>query len=456
MQKQEKSITNEKDLKPYYNDVCKEIVSNLYCPIGIDLSSLSSKPVVEKSWFSSIKVSPPKLNLPKTYYQFCTSLAVECTENEVIKKSKKIRITPTTTQKAILKHWFGVSRYVYNKTVEYLKQPNTKANWKEIKGGILSNLPEWAKTVPYQIKSIAVKDACTAVREAKKKTTNGQPSFVKFRSKKDRVQSFYVPSSAIKEKGVYHTKLGVLNYRERLPEVIKDSRLILHRGQYFLCVSTETQVTPTESQGGIVALDPGVRTFLTFYSPTCFGKLADGDFSRIQRLCHYLDQLLSKASKATSRRKRRIKKACDRMRTKIDNLIKEVHHQVANWLTKEFDVILLPTFETSKMSSRAGRKLSSKTVRAMLTWCHYRFQQFLLHKAKERNKTVLLVNESYTSKTVSWTGEIVENLGGRKKIKSPSTQEWMDRDLNGALGILLKALVDSPILDKIKSAFVNM
>jgi putative transposase len=143
------------------------------------------------------------------------------------------------------------------------------------------------------------------------------------------------------------------------------------------------------------------------------------------------------------------------MRTKINNFVQEVHHQVANWLTQEFDVILLPTFETSQMSSRAGRKLRSKTVRAMLTWSHYRFQQFLLYKAKARNKTVLLVNEAYTSKTISWTGEIVKNLGGRKKIKSPSTQERMDRDLNGALGIFLKALVDSPSLESVKSAFVN-
>jgi putative transposase len=101
---------------------------------------------------------------------------------------------------------------------------------------------------------------------------------------------------------------------------------------------------------------------LTFYSPTCFGKLADGDFSRIQHLCHYLNRLLSKVSKATGQKKRRLKRACDRMRTRINNLVKEVHHQVANWLTKEFNVILLPTFETSQMSAKAGRQLQSNPI----------------------------------------------------------------------------------------------
>ena len=54
----------------------------------------------------------------------------------------------------------------------------------------------------------------------------------------------------------------------------------------------------------------------------------------------------------------------------------------------------------------------------MLTFAHYRFKQFLKHKAFETGKLVLDVNEAYTSKTVSWTGEIVKNLGGAKVIRS--------------------------------------
>ncbi|MEH2371533.1 zinc ribbon domain-containing protein [Nostoc sp.] len=53
------------------------------------------------------------------------------------------------------------------------------------------------------------------------------------------------------------------------------------------------------------------------------------------------------------------------------------------------------------------------------------------------------VNEAYTSKTCSWTGEIIKNLGGSKTIKSPSTGQKMDRDLNGAREIFLRALVDT-------------
>jgi putative transposase len=82
----------------------------------------------------------------------------------------------------------------------------------------------------------------------------------------------------------------------------------------------------------------------------------------------------------------------------------------------------------------------------MLTLSHYEFKQFLKWKAWENHKVVIDCNEAYTSKTVSWTGEIINKLGGAKTIESTSTQLKMDRDLNGARGIFLRALVDTPWL----------
>ena len=80
----------------------------------------------------------------------------------------------------------------------------------------------------------------------------------------------------------------------------------------------------------------------------------------------------------------------------------------------------------------------------LLTWAHYRFRQFLQHKAREFGKRVVIVDEAYTSKTISWTGELIPNLGGRKIVRSKLTGDRMDRDYNGARGIFLRALGDSP------------
>ena len=60
--------------------------------------------------------------------------------------------------------------------------------------------------------------------------------------------------------------------------------------------------------------------------------------------------------------------------------------------------------------------ITTKSVRQMLTLSHYKLKKFIKHKANEFHKIVIDVNEAYTSKTVSWTGEIINNLGGSKII----------------------------------------
>ncbi|WP_347278268.1 transposase [Limnothrix sp. FACHB-1088] len=312
---------------------------------------------------------------------------------------------------------------------------------------ILGALPEWAKPVPYQIKKIAVKDACTAVREAKKGfKKDGQIRKCRFRSRKDRQQTIYIPKSAISENGVYYTILGKAALRESIPDGFSDGRLTLAYGEYYLITSTEVQPIQSENQGRVVALDPGVRTFMTFFAESSYGWIGNDSNLLIQKLCFKLDRLISKITKSKSAQKRRLKKAADRLRSKVQHLVKELHHKTARFLTENFDVILLPSFESSQMVSKSRRKIKSKTVRQMLTLSHYQFKKHLEWKAWELGKVALTdINEAYTSKTVSWTGEIVK-IGGSRVIKSKIDGRSMNRDLNGARGIFLRALVDTPWL----------
>jgi putative transposase len=367
-------------------------------------------------------------------------------------RTRKIRFYPNPKQKTMLKQWLGVSRLAYNKTIEYLKQEGTTASWKAIKTDLINSLPDFAEAVPYQIKSIAIKDACDAVKKAKKDyLRTGQIQKVKFRSRKQPQQSFYLPKSAIKEHGFYVRLLGKdIRFREKMPDELMDARVVVQNGRWFVCIPTQITNRDPDNQGRVVSLDPGIRTFLTFYSETSCGHLGRGDFGRIQRLSHHLDDLISRTSKAKGAKKCRMRKAQQRMRNKISDLVDELHHKTARFLVANFDVILLPTFDTGEMAKRAKRKIRSKSVRSMMTFSHYQFKKFLVCKAFEHGKIVIETNEAYTSKTVSWTGEIVNNLGGAKVIRSKETGLQMDRDLNGARGILLRALVDTPSLNLVK------
>ncbi len=449
------STSSAKDCAPYWTDFCAEISSRLLLPVvtdsrGLDLSlfSIWSSKTVAASWFSTKLYTAQTQNSPRIYSPSSTSSLVECTGLEnTVKKSNKTRIYLAPEQKRIVKKWFGVARFVYNRTIEYLQQPDNKANWKAIKGVILEALPEWCKEVPYQIKSIAVKDACKAVSNAKKKFKDcGGISKMRFRSRKNPIQSCYIPKSAVTSKGIYHTILGEASFKEPLPQSFGDCRLVFAYGDYYLAIPKEEPRTVADNQGRVVALDPGIRTFMTFFSETYFGELGRAANLRIQRLCFRLDKLISKISNAKCRQKKRMRMAANRIRGRIKNLIDELHKKAARFLVDNFDIILLPTFETSQMSLKAQRRIRAKSVRQMLTLSHYKFKQFLKHKAFETGKVVMDVNEAYTSKTVSWTGEMVPKLGGAKIIKSKLTGQKMPRDWNGARGIFLRALVDTPSL----------
>ncbi len=449
------STSKGKDCFPYWTDYCGEISSRLLLPVGTGSADLDSSlystwlsKTVDKSWFSTNLYTARNQNLQPIFSPSSMSSLVECTDSEnTVKRSRKIRIFLNPAQRKTLKEWFGVSRFVYNTTIKLLEDGSMKANWKAIKTGILNSLPDFCKPVPYQIKSIAIKDACQSISIAKKKYKNGGGvSRCRFRSRKDPIQSCYIPKSAVSEKGIYHTILGKVSFKEPLPASFGDCRLVSAYGDIYLAVPEEMQRLKTDNQGRAVALDPGIRTFLTFFSESSFGWIGDAANIKIQKLCFKLDALLSKISKAKCKQKRRLKLAATRLRGKIKSLVDELHKKTAKFLVDNFDVILLPTFETSQMSKKAKRRIRAKSVRQMLTLSHYKFKQFLKHKAFEFGKTVLDVNEAYTSKTVSWTGEIVRNLGGAKIIKSKLTGKSMNRDLNGARGIMLRALVDTPSL----------
>ncbi len=256
------------------------------------------------------------------------------TEAQPITKTKSIKLNLTQQQRRTFKKWNDCSRYVFNQTIEYIHScVNFSPSWMEIKKDLLKQLPNWCDEVPFLIKGNAIKEAHQAYWKAK-----GHP---KFRSRKNPTQSCYIPKSAIKASGIYPRVSGKnLQYSEALPEVPLDGRLVYQYHEWFLSVPQKVETHVAENQGRVVALDPGVRTFQTFFSEFLAGHIGYDDFGRIQRLCHYLDDLQARTSKANSQTKISMKRAQARMRKKIKNLIKEIHFKTARFLLDNFDVIL--------------------------------------------------------------------------------------------------------------------
>ncbi len=235
-----------------------------------------------------------------------------------------------------------------------------------------------------------------------------------------------------------------------------------------------------------------------------------GSIERIERLCGHLNSLISRTdAKRQDDKKRfvlgkkkrwRMRRAAARMRRRIRNIVDEMHRKVALWLCENYRVILWPLSNVKSMiwkgkkrkkkkgqeeeekeqsaitrvttschpsSSSSGhdgdelacenqarkeqlkeykRKLSKKSVRNMVTWSWYRFQQWLKHKVREFPWCrLVLVSEAYTTRTCTHCGMDNDHVGRDRIFRCANrscVNRRADRDHHGARNIGLRFLTE--------------
>jgi putative transposase len=335
------------------------------------------------------------------------------------------------------RQWLAACRYCFNQAMAWLKDNGKLIAKRRLRNIIMqSNLPDWVKQSPCHIRQNAIFDAHQAYKASKK---------AKFRSCRERNQTIKFNNCNFSNGCWYPVKTKQLDFKasEAIPnECAQATGLTWNKGKWF---ATFPQVVePVDNQSdGIIALDPGVRCFQTGFDGHRFIEFGKGDIGRVTRLCQHLDNLMSRISQATGSKRSSMRKAASRMRNRIRNLIDEAHRQIAHYLTSNYKVIFLPTFETSEMVAKSKRKIRSKTARQMLNWAHYRFSMVLANQAELTNTRLIEGSEAYTSKTCTKCGHIHQTLGGSKVFKCPSCGHKLPRDWNGALGYMLRALRDT-------------
>jgi putative transposase len=131
-----------------------------------------------------------------------------------------------------------------------------------------------------------------------------------------------------------------------------------------------------------------------------------------------------------------------RISYKIQNLVKDFHYRFANWLCRNYKVILLPRYQVTQMVQReGGRKIGRSTARAMLTWSPCTFRDRLTGLSRRYPDChVISLSEAYTTKTCRCCGKINNTVGGSKIFKCPSCHITYGRDFGGASNILLRYL----------------
>ena len=367
--------------------------------------------------------------------------------------SKKIRIYP---KNEVL--WFdtlNLFRRAYNLSIEFIKKgrkPHTEFR---------TQICEWCKlecekhNITYNSNLVlaAYRKACETRTAVIKKRGKGEKAEISFMSRNAPNQYFVAPKLSPK-KQIFPRILGGCTWTEDIPdEAIGKTTIVTYtNGQWFASVRLTQSVKSTKSEAlSIVALDPGVRTFQTAFSGTDAISYGDGFVNeRLAPLMLELDRLLSTCDKLKQEDGSKqwvqdwvinINRRIHQVRARQQNLVEDLHKRVAYDLVSNYDVILLPIFETKQMVKKSDetrkRFIRRKTVRGMLGLAHYKFKQTLKWMAKKYGKTVIDTNESYTSKTL-WDGSILNNLGGKASILFQGKR--VNRDIHGARNILIRFL----------------
>jgi len=483
------STINAKAFFPYWNEFCQMMSDWLSLPTKTDFADLGSilshgsyNATNAKYWFSTKRTLAQNERWLRISLQSSTSSVAGCTDLESTKskslKTVSYRVYPVKGLEKIWKQWVAAVRQVYNIGIAYLNEHQKFPKPSKQKGGELGGkmgfkkflkaselIPEWCKQLGI---SKLLDNASMSAYAAWSKTSKCPKRKVKiarFRSVRDQKLTLQFDPTNYK-----NGRWMVAATNEfPVPKFVghdfcvltdRSTELTYNKGRWFAHFPVESTQEEYTNTNRAIALDPGVRTFMTGFDGNYFVEFGNGDFKRIAKLCQHLDHMKSRHDKAKGRSfkrlRHRLRQAMEKLRNKIKNLRSELHKQTASYLAKNYDVIFLPTFETSQMVVRKKRKLKNKTARAMMTWAFYQFSQTLEHLCNRYGSRLVRGTEEYTSKTCTKCGHVHRKLGGNKRFVCPKCGYEIPRDFNGALGIFLKAMWDTTFLSEISERDVML
>lgn len=460
----------------------------------------------ENSWFWTTEGAlPPMTNLGKTSFPSFTFSPVVTTEDAptseepprkrqkkgekvatrgCVLRGRKIRVVPTKEQTEILRKCIGVHRHIFNECVDMEKAGEIQgASGTEMRRvrTLLSasehfDAKPWKGECPSLTRQQAVEEYFRAKKAALSNLRAGNISHFSI-EKKSRFKALQetIPWERYRfvdervydrpnHKGrgsayisiPYDRKEMRLRIRGKVPSVLRgrvDPKSIrtevkLSRtrlGYWYAFIQVEIPQVPRypdTPEGDVVALDPGVRTFQTWYSSD--GSCGEvGKQESLEEALHRADNIKSELDtfSGRSRSKRHLRRRFLRALERVRNRVADLHNKVASWLVHRFRLILLPQFSTQGMVQGGTKfKLRSRTCRNMLTWSHYGFQRKVIEQSQKFTDVVTqIVNEAYTTKTCGRCGFIHE-VGGSTVFHCPECGLRSGRDIHASRNVLLRQL----------------
>ena len=458
----EKALILKSNIKKYHNLINLPLKNKInFSEDNIYYNTNTNK--FQNSLISGIKVKKFNSNIiSDTKFKLQSDNLIEDRPlKDILVKTYRILLLPNNKQKKLLVLWMNAWIDMYNKVLSIIKNER-KTQSEKLNKSIqynemsldnleLNKLKKDLKPFKDELKKktkidmhtldYCINDVLTMLKSSisNLKSKNFKKSKLRYikKTKKSKIFKIENNGTSITQNSFCTSVFGKLlksnpsiNYKKANSSL---TTIQYKNNKFYMLVKKKLVINkhPIKKQK-VISLDAGHRTFLTGMSNNHLIEIADKVDIKIKKKLFKIDKI--KARKAKHKRKHLLKHEKD-----LSNYINNLHWQTVNYLTTNYNHILLGNYSTKEMVENHKTNKMNKRIGSSLKF--FQFRTKLKYKCLIRGCKFGLIDEYNTTKACSNCSSL-NNIGASKEYKCKYCNHLYPRDINSSKNILLRSIIN--------------
>jgi IS605 OrfB family transposase len=381
---------------------------------------------------------------------------------DVLIKTYKILLLPNSKQKKLLLGWMDDWIDMYNKVISFIKNErkkqsldkNTSLKYNQINlnnlelNKLKKDLHQYKKElclkngIDSHTLDYCINDVLTMLKSSITNINCGNIKKSKLRyikkTKKSKIFKIENNGTSITSKSFFTSKLGkfiksnpMINYKKANGSM---TTIQYKNGKFYMLIKKKVKMSEhLIKEKKIISLDPGHKTFLTGLSNDHLIEIGKNIDKKIKKRLIKMDMIKKQKRKKVKQKRKYLLKH----EKKLSNCINNLHWQVVNYLTSNYNHILLGNYSTKEMVENDKANKMNKRIGSSFKF--YKFREKLIYKCILKGCEFGLIDEYNTTKACS-NCSTLNNIGSSREYKCKHCLHLYPRDINSSKNILLRSI----------------